>query len=151
MTDGRDFSFSVTVSGVCSYHLSTTLILCSLYIADFLVDVRGSFIASMYVLRLSKFRAATCDVINGFFVVVANSVHRVDVLVQSSWQKISLPSFDLGLRQAGLPFLPQAQHLLAICELSCNPHLPLVASSRVLSMQWFFFPFLDSIHLSLFF
>lgn len=90
MTGGRDFSFSVTVSGVCSYHLSATLILCSLYIADFPVDVRGSFIASMYVLRLSKFRAATCDVIDGFSVVVANSVHRVDVLVQSSVLKGSL-------------------------------------------------------------
>ena len=55
---------------------------------DMPVDVKGSFIMSMYVLGLCYmwFRTATCNVIDGFLVVVANSAHRVeiDVLIQNS-------------------------------------------------------------------
>ena len=55
---------------------------------DMPVDVKGSFIMSMYVLGLCymRFRTATCNVIDGFLVVVANSAHRVeiDVLIQNS-------------------------------------------------------------------
>ena len=55
---------------------------------DMLVDVKGSFIMSMYVLGLCyvRFRTVTCNVIDGFLVVVANSAHRVeiDVLIQNS-------------------------------------------------------------------
>ena len=51
---------------------------------DMPVDVKGSFIMSMYYYML--FRTATCNVIDGFLVVVANSAHRVeiDVLIQNS-------------------------------------------------------------------
>ena len=49
-------------------------------LTDTLVDVRSSFIVSVCAL----FRTATCKVIDGFFVVVANSAHGVDVLIQNS-------------------------------------------------------------------
>ena len=44
------FWFSVSVFGVCSYHLSVTLIF--ILFTDIQVDVRGSFIVPVYVIGL---------------------------------------------------------------------------------------------------